>query len=334
MTIETISGEMGEMLISNPTGGRLVAWADAARSAASLGTALSKTSFVPKDFRGKPEECAAAILFGDEIGLSPMQALQSVYVVSGRPGLYARSMLALVLSSGHEVETVTKTDAKVTVRGRRRGSETWIEETWTTERARRAKYTSNAKYESDPQAMLFARAVSDLCRQIAPDALAGLAYSVEELELAEPAPVARVVRNQAASGTRVQRKAVEAAEPAAAGEDEPAFEEPSPAADAVDAVDTDTGEILDAEIVEPPAVDMITAPQTKMLGALMKELGITRREDALTYCIDVIRREITSRNELTKAEASAVIDALNADKVAHDAAAGLPEEPSFEDGAA
>lgn len=330
MTIETIHGEMGEALISNPTGGRLVAWADAARSAASLGAALSKTSFVPKDFRGKPEECAAAILFGDEIGLSPMQSLQSIYVISGKPALYARSMLAIVLAAGHEVVTTHKTDKAVTVKGRRRGSDTWIEEQWTTERARRAGYTSNKRYELDPQSMLLARSMADVCRQIAPDALAGLAYTVEELEMIEPTTV-KVTRGQSSAGATTARRAV-AAVPVAFTDEEPSFDEP--------AVDTATGEIVEAELVEEvapeaPAVAMITAPQVKMMGALMKELGVTDREHALAYCIDVIRRDITSRNELTKTEASAVIESLNADKVAQDAATGLPAEPTFdEDGAA
>lgn len=317
---------------ANPTGGRLVAWAEAAHAAGQLGSALAKTSFVPKDFRGKPEECAAAILMGDEIGLSPLQALQGVFVISGRPGLYARTMVAIVLAAGHEVVTTHKTDKSVSVKGRRRGSDTWVEETWTTERARRAKYTSNAKYETDPAAMLYARAAADVCRQIAPDALAGLAYTVEELELSEPTTV-KVTRSETTAGKATARRAQPEAVTATA--EEPSFDEP---------VADEDGVIVEAEVVEEPApvepdeapsVPMITAPQTRMMGALMKELGITSREDALAYCCDVIRRDVTSRNELTKVEATAVIDALNADKVAHDAAASLPAEPTFdEDGAA
>jgi len=33
-----------------------------------------------------------------------------------------------------------------------------------------------------PEAMLYARAAGDICRRIAPDVLAGLSYSVEELQ--------------------------------------------------------------------------------------------------------------------------------------------------------
>lgn len=106
----------------DPTGGRLVAWASSLQAAHSIGTALCSTAFVPAHFKGKPEDAAAAILFGDEIGLSPTQALRSVYVISGTPALYARTMVALVLHHGHDVWTVEKTDAKVSVAGKRRGS--------------------------------------------------------------------------------------------------------------------------------------------------------------------------------------------------------------------
>jgi hypothetical protein len=277
----------------NPTGGRLMAWAEAASAAGTLGSALSKTSFVPKDFRGKPEECAAAILFGDEIGLSPMQSLQSIYVISGKPALYARAMLAIVLAAGHEVVTIHKTDKAVTVKGRRRGSDTWIEEQWTTERARRAGYTSNKRYELDPQSMLLARAMADVCRQIAPDALAGLSYSVEELELAEPAPTAKVTRSQAPTGTRVQRKAVETAAKAAA--EEPAFDNP------------DSGEATAVE-----SVLLVSDEQLKRMTVAFTSAGIVNADHRLAYVVDTIGRDIASSKELTQDESETVIAGLEA----------------------
>lgn len=277
--------------LTNPTGGRLVAWAEAAKSAAYLGKGLASTAFVPVAFRGKPEECAAAILCGDEIGLSPMASLRSIFVIGGTPGLYARTMVAVVQSLGHEVVTVKDTPSEVVVKGRRRGSEEWTESKWTTERARRAGYTSNKKYETDPQAMLYARAASDVCRRIAADALLGIPYSVEELELEAPVPSTRVTRT-----TRVQREA--APEPV-----EPGFDEPEPVAVVVE----------DARQDEASAPESITDAQTKKMGALMRERNITERADALRYCGAVIGREISSRNELTKSEASAVIESLTAE---------------------
>jgi hypothetical protein len=298
MTIQPLDSHELELYSEpvNPTGGRLMAWAEAASAAGTLGSALSKTSFVPKDFRGKPEECAAAILFGDEIGLSPMQSLQSIYVISGKPALYARAMLAIVLAAGHEVVTIHKTDKAVTVKGRRRGSETWIEEQWTTERARRAGYTSNKRYELDPQSMLLARAMADVCRQIAPDALAGLSYSVEELELAEPTPTAKVTRSQAPTGTRVQRKAVETAAKAAG--EEPAFDEPA----------------LEEAAQDGP-VAPVTDAQLAHMTVAFASAGIVDSASRLAFTVDTIGRGLVHPKELTEDEAAIVIASLEALRV-------------------
>jgi hypothetical protein len=290
-----------EPQFADPTGGRLVSWAASLEAAHRIGTALCSTSFVPAHFKGKPEEAAAAILYGDEIGLSPTQALQGVYVISGKPALYARTMVAIVLAAGHDIETIKKTDAEVTVRGRRRGSSTWITETWTTARAKKAGYSSNKKYESDPQAMLYSRAAADVCRQVAPDALAGLGYSVEELDVEPPAKVT-ITRAQDAPQAPARVSRNKAPEPV-----EPSFDEP---------VDTETGEIIEAEIVEEQAAPEPVEPpksqgaRMKMLYAMLREEGMTEREDILLFCTETLNREIHSSNDLSSDDAGAVIDAL------------------------
>jgi len=307
----------------DPTGGRLVAWASSLTAAHKIGAALCNTSFVPATFKGKPEEAAAAILFGDEIGLTPTQALQSVYVISGKPALYARAMVAIVLAAGHEVETMSKTDNEVSVRGRRRGSESWTIETWTTERARKAGYLNNKKYQSDPQSMLYARAASDLCRQIAPDALAGIGYSVEELE-GEPARV--TITRGAVETVKLPPKAIKrnaAPEPV-----EPEFEEH------VTTVDTDTGEIVDAVIVAEDgelvaaSPDLITDPQMRKMRALLGNVGMKDRDVILQYVRGVVGREVESSKGLTKDEASTVIEALTELEAL---SAPEPVEPSLDD---
>jgi hypothetical protein len=60
---------------------------------------VSKSEFAPKDFRGKPESCLLAIQHGSEIGLSPMQALQSIAVINGRPAVWGDAALAVVTAS-------------------------------------------------------------------------------------------------------------------------------------------------------------------------------------------------------------------------------------------
>ena len=264
----------------DPTGGRLIAWAEGLAAAHRIGSALCQTAFVPASFRGKPEEAAAAILFGDEIGLTPTQSLQSVHVISGRPGLYARTMVALALAKGHEVWTVEKSDAKVTVAGRRKGTSHVHEETWTTARAQKAGYTNNKKYSTDPQAMLYARAAADVVRQIAPDALAGLDYAVEELELSET-PATTTITRTAAPATKAQRKQAAAVEPA-----EPPLE-PEPT----------------------PGPETRSEAQMRKLWAMAKEVGMDEA-GFRTWITDCLGREVESTKTLTRDEAAGLIDAL------------------------
>ena len=60
---------------------------------------VSGSEFAPKDFKGKPESCMLAIQHGSEVGLSPMQSLQSIAVINGRPTIWGDAALALVQSS-------------------------------------------------------------------------------------------------------------------------------------------------------------------------------------------------------------------------------------------
>ena len=297
----------------DPTGGRLVAWADGLSAAHKIGTALCETSFVPKHFQGKPAEAAAAILFGDEIGFTPTQALRSIYVISGTPALYARAMVALVLSRGHELWTEIDTPVKVTVCGRRLGTQRVEKSEWTTERARRAGYTNNKKYETDPQAMLYARAASDVCRKIAADALAGLAYTVEEMELD-----GRTGRRTAAATSRTVQRAEVTPMP------EPDLvvhgdEQPGPAPQDPPSVGR----------LHAPELEPITPAQLTKLHIGLNEAGITQRDDGLAYYKSITGRDVDSSKSLTKAEASQIIDALERN-VAFNTA---EPEPDLEDGA-
>lgn len=63
---------------------------------------------------------------------------------------------------------------------------------------------------------------------------------------------------------------------------------------------------------EPESVTLITDAQSRKMGVLMKALDITTREAALDTVTAIIERQVASRNELTRDEASTVLDALDA----------------------
>ncbi|WP_253195857.1 hypothetical protein [Burkholderia cenocepacia] len=67
--------------------------------AMQLANILADSSIVPKDFIGKPGNVLVAIQWGMELGLKPMQAMQNIAVINGRPSLWGDALLALVLAS-------------------------------------------------------------------------------------------------------------------------------------------------------------------------------------------------------------------------------------------
>ncbi len=57
---------------------------------------VARSNFVPTAYRGKPEDVFLAIQMGAELGLAPMQSLQNITVINGKPSVYGDAALALV----------------------------------------------------------------------------------------------------------------------------------------------------------------------------------------------------------------------------------------------
>lgn len=60
---------------------------------------IVKSGFAPQCFK-TPEAVLIAVQYGAEVGLKPMQALQSISVVNGRPGLWGKALPGIVLQHG------------------------------------------------------------------------------------------------------------------------------------------------------------------------------------------------------------------------------------------
>ncbi len=60
---------------------------------------FSNSEFVPKDYYKKPENILVAWQFGMELGLKPMQSLQNIAVINGRPALWGDACLAVAMSN-------------------------------------------------------------------------------------------------------------------------------------------------------------------------------------------------------------------------------------------
>lgn len=157
-------------------------WALDASQAYRVAQSLAETSFVPASMRKRPGEITAAILTGQELGLQPMSALRSIDVIQGTPAMRAVALRGLVQSRGHEVWVKEQTDTRAVVEGRRRGTEQVQRSVWTIDRAKKMGLTSKQNWQTQPQAMLVARATAEVCRLIASDVIMGAPYAAEELD--------------------------------------------------------------------------------------------------------------------------------------------------------
>lgn len=210
-------------LVTQPTTGalrRLEAEVAALDKAFYWAKAISKTTMVPPHFqqnhipKGEKQplgevaayNLAAAVMYGMEIGLSAMQSAQNVFVVKGKPAVYARTMAGQVRQAGFVIEEVEASDDRVVWKALR--DNVWAFSEWTIDRARQAGYTSNELYQRNPQEMLRAKAIAEVCRIKYQDILLGMAYSVEDLQLQE-VTVTRPVK-QGARGTNALRQLAEA----------------------------------------------------------------------------------------------------------------------------
>lgn len=286
-------------------------WAPMLPAVGDLAGKISGTSFVPKGLRGKPAETAACILAGREIGIGPMESLQKIHVVDGRPTMSAELMRSLVLRAGHEIRFPTLTDDTVVCEGRRAGSESWTTIKWTMKDAQRVGLAGKQVWKHYPRQMLAARATAELCRLLFPDALGGVTLTTEEVT-DEAAPVAATVT--------ITREA----KPALSPDPEP-VDEPEPEPEPV--VDTETGEIVDAEVVEEAEPEpTITDAQMRKMRVLLGNVGMKDRDQILQYVRGVVGHDVESSKALTKDEASRVIEALTE----LEALAQAPE-PEFEE---
>lgn len=145
---------------------------------------LAESSLLPKQFQKQPANVLMAIEYGNSLELSPIQAIQEITVINGKPTASANLIGALVRKAGHRLrvkaDTATKTAvAQIT---RHDDPEYVYEVRWDMERAKSAGLTGKDNWKNYPEAMLKARAITEVAREACPEALMGINYTREELE--------------------------------------------------------------------------------------------------------------------------------------------------------
>jgi len=170
------------------------------QDAMRFGETVANSEFAPKDFKGKPASCMLAIQCGAEIGLAPLQALQSIAVVNGRPAVYGDAAMALVKAS-HVCEYVTESvegdgeQMVATCTAKRRGYPSATVVRFTVADAKKASlWGKTGPWSQYPKRMLQMRARGFALRDAFPDVLKGLvtAEEAQDYQTTEaPATVAR-----------------------------------------------------------------------------------------------------------------------------------------------
>ncbi len=154
----------------------------------NLAVMLGKSDMVPKDMIGKPANILLSLMFGNEIGLTPAQALQNIMVVNGRPTLWGDATMGLVMASDvyeDSKDAYDPTTQTATFSVKRKGKE-WLVRTFSKADAIRAKlWEKEGPWQGYPQRMLFHRARSWALRDAFPDVLKGIRYFEEERDIVE-----------------------------------------------------------------------------------------------------------------------------------------------------
>lgn len=265
--------------------------------------ALAPAGMLPKEYQQNPANLLFALQYADALNVKPIHAITSIHVINGKPSASAELIASVVRRAGHKLRVVAD-DQEATatlIRADDQGFEYTV--TWDIKRAQTAGLTSNPTWKKFPAAMLRSRAITEVCRMGASDALYGVTHSPDELggEFAD-SPEAEPSK-PAGPTTKVSRR-------------KKAPEKPQ-------------GETVDAEVVPEPATTQgqdelreaiqqdHTPPsqaQFRALYAVMGDDGVNTKDKTEIYAWlgQAVGREITSGNDLSKDEASRIIDQAQA----------------------
>jgi len=155
---------------------------------------LHKGPTVPARYKNSPSgvnDMLAAVLVGKEMGVGPMEAINSIYLVNGQTAMTGKLMSALVHRAGHRIRLEVGAKEVTAVAYRRdEVTRTLVEEgrwKFSEADAKKAGLAQKGPYVSYPLVMYGWRAISALCRFYFADVVTGAtAYVPEEVGIDVP----------------------------------------------------------------------------------------------------------------------------------------------------
>ncbi|GBQ89122.1 recombinase RecT [Asaia krungthepensis] len=149
-----------------------------------FGQMAAKSGMVPSQYNGKPDAIIIAVQMGSELGLAPMQALQNIAVINGRPSVWGDALLGLVRASSvcdDVIETFEGDgDSLTAICVAKRKGKSPVEARFSVEDAKNASlWSKQGPWKQYPRRMLQMRARGFALRDAFPDVLRGLITAEE-----------------------------------------------------------------------------------------------------------------------------------------------------------
>lgn len=149
---------------------------------------IASSNFCPKGMAGRPGDVLVALQMGLELGLKPMQAIQNIAVINGRPSLWGDAMLAVCRQApgfemfNEEYNELTKT---WTCTAKRR-NEPPVIRTFSAEDAKTAGLLNkDGPWKTYPKRMIQMRARGFALRDTFSDVLRGIIIREEAQDMPE-----------------------------------------------------------------------------------------------------------------------------------------------------
>lgn len=152
--------------------------------------ALAASNLIPKHFQGQPANVLIAVEYGKALGIDTIIAINGIAVINGKPSMSSDLMSSMVRRAGHKLRITEDTENKsvTAILIRADDPDHEFKATWDEAKARdaglwgkRDRNGAPTPWVLYPLQMLRARAISEVCRQGASDALSGVIYTPEEL---------------------------------------------------------------------------------------------------------------------------------------------------------
>jgi len=189
-----------------------------------LAEMLASSEMVPKGYGGKPANVLVAVQWGHEVGLKPLQALQNIAVINGRPTLWGDALVALVRNSPLCEYIIETTDAAGTAfcQVKRRGEQEQVRSFSDADAKTAGLLGKDGPWKSNPKRMKQMRARAFALRDVFADVLKGMQMAEEVMDLPAEGSAPTPLDQLAGAAPALPKELLDAAQKAA-GEGRDAF---------------------------------------------------------------------------------------------------------------